>query len=170
MAFEYRDAEVADLPAILAIYNHAVLTSFVTWDTQPRSLAAQQLWFEQKQAGNWPVRVAMAGGEVVAYGSFGPFRPFEGYAPTVEHSIYVREDQRGQGLGKAMLAELLALARAQGRHMMIAALDADNTASLALHARFGFVETARMPELGLKQGQWRTLVMLQRAVNEQDVS
>ena len=101
-------------------------------------------------------------GAVLGYASYGAFRAYSGYRHTVEQSVYVHQDARGQGVGKALLARLVERARAQGLHVMVGALEAGNQASLGLHAAQGFVETARMPEVGRKFERWLTLVMVQK--------
>ena len=99
---------------------------------------------------------------MVGYGSFGDFRPFEGYRFTVEHSVYVAEGVRRRGIASALLAALEERARDMGKHVMVGGIAADNEASLKLHARLGFVETGRMPEVGFKFGRWLDLVLMQK--------
>ena len=106
---------------------------------------------------------------VLGYASFGPFRgSWPGYRHTVEHSVHVRADQRGRGVGTALIHALLAEAQARDVHVMVGAIDAENTGSLRLHARLGFVETGRMPQVGRKFGRWLDLVFMQRFVQEWD--
>ena len=106
---------------------------------------------------------------VLGYASFGPFRgSWPGYRHTVEHSVHVRADQRGRGLGTALIHALFAEAQARDVHVMVGAIDAENTGSLRLHARLGFVETGRMPQVGRKFGRWLDLVFMQRFVQEWD--
>src|SRR4029079_15022920 len=85
-----------------------------------------------------------------------------GYAPTVEHSIHVREDCWGRGIGRSLIDALVAHARAEGKHVMVAGIDSENVGSIRFHERCGFVEVARMPGIGFKFGRWLTLVLLQR--------
>ncbi|MGB1026747.1 MAG: GNAT family N-acetyltransferase, partial [Rhodospirillaceae bacterium] len=80
---------------------------------------------------------------------------------TVEHSVYVRPDLRGGGVGTALLQSVIDHARSAGHHVMVAAISADNGGSIRLHARLGFVETGRMPEVGTKFGRWLDLVLMQ---------
>ena len=101
-----RVATEADLPAILAIYNDAVMKTTAIWNEAPSTLESRLAWFAERRKAGFPVLVAEDEG-VVGYGSFGEFRPFEGYRYTVEHSVYVREGARGQGVGKALLAQAL---------------------------------------------------------------
>lgn len=159
---EIRSLEEADLEAVLAIYNDAVLTQTSIWNDDPTSLAERRNWWQGRREKNYPVLVAARGGSVAGYGSFGDFRPFQGYRLTVEHSIYVAPAYWRQGVGTLLLQRLIQEARALGKHVMVGAIDAGNEASLRLHARLGFVETARMPELGFKFGRPLDLVLMQK--------
>lgn len=157
------DAQVADLPGILAIYNDAVLKTTAIFNETPVELANREQWFADRVARGFPVFVTRdADGAVSGYASYGDFRPFFGYRFTVEHSVYIREDRRGQGLGGHLLAALCIHAKAKGLHVMVGGIGGDNAASLALHARHGFVEVGRMPEVGVKFGRWLDLVFMQK--------
>ncbi|MFD2032344.1 GNAT family N-acetyltransferase [Ancylobacter dichloromethanicus] len=157
-----RDAVEADLGGILAIYNHAVLNSTAIWNDTPTDLANRVAWLRDRRAKAYPVIVAEDGGEVLGYASFGDFRPFEGFRICVEHSVYVAQAARGRGLGRALVEALFEPARALGKKVMIGGVTAGNDASLALHARLGFIETARMPGIGIKLGRRLDLVLMQR--------
>lgn len=157
-----RSAEEADLPGILAIYNDAVLHTTAIWNDTPVDLANRAGWLADRTARGYPVIVAAEGREVVGYASFGDFRPFEGFRISVEHSVYVAEAVRGRGLGHALVAALFAPARALGKQVMIGGITAGNVASITLHQRLGFVETGRMPGIGIKFGQRLDLVLMQR--------
>ena len=162
MPFTIEAAALADLPAIAAILNDAIVHSVAAWRETPMTEGEMQAWFERRTR-NFAVLVARAAdGSVLAYASYGAFRAYSGYRHTVEHSVYVREGARGQGVGKALLARLVARARGQGFHVMIGALEAGNAASLALHAGQGFTEAGRMPEVGRKFDRWLTLVFVQK--------
>jgi phosphinothricin acetyltransferase len=121
-----------------------------------------QAWFEDRDR-DYAVLVARGtDGAVLGYASYGAFRAYSGYRHTVEHSVYVRGDARGQGIGTALLARLTERARAQGFHVMIGALEPNNEASVKLHLAQGFAETGRMPEVGRKFDRWLTLVFVQK--------
>jgi phosphinothricin acetyltransferase len=114
-----------------------------------------------------PVVVAVDGANaVVGYGSFGPFRPLAGYAATVEHSVFVADGHQGRGVGQRLLDELVARALAQGRRVMVAAVDGGNDGSIRFHRRNGFVEVGLMPGVGTKRGVARDLVLLQRDLSD----
>ncbi|MBU8537270.1 GNAT family N-acetyltransferase [Falsiroseomonas tokyonensis] len=156
------EATEADLPAILALINQAIAETTAVWHLQPETLETRGAWFAARRAAGLPVLVARRGDTVLGFASYGPFRPFAGYDATVEHSVYVDPAAHRQGIGAALLAALEAQARAQGRHVMVGAVEAGNAGSIALHLRAGFVETGRMPEVGRKFGRWLDLVLLQK--------
>ena len=159
-----RSATEADLPAILAIYNEAILNQTSIWNDVPVDLADRHAWWQTRVAQNYPVLVGQVGEAVCAYASFSDFRPFQGYRYTVEHSIYVTPSMQRRGIGRMLLERLIADAKGLGKHVMVGGIAADNVASLALHARLGFTETARMPEVGFKFGRWLDLVFVQKAL------
>lgn len=158
------DAEEAHLPGILAIYNPAVTHTTAIWNDVTVDLANRRDWWRGRTAAGFPVLVAAEGDAVLGYASYGPFRPFDGYRQTVEHSVYVAEDAQRRGVATALLQALEARARAAGMHVMVGGIAADNAASIRLHERLGFVETARMPEVGRKFGRWLDLVLMQKVL------
>ena len=156
-----RVAGLDDLPAIDAIYNHYVKTATCTWQYEPTPPAERRVWLAAHGAEH-PVTVAMLDGEVVGFGSLSPYRPREGYRFTVENTVYVHPARQRRGIGGALLADLIERARSLGHRSIIAGVSADQPASLALHRAHGFVEVARMREVGFKFGLWLDLVFLQR--------
>ncbi|KPX10344.1 GCN5-related N-acetyltransferase [Pseudomonas syringae pv. coryli] len=157
-----RDALPDDLPGILDIYNDAVLNTTAIWNEQPVDLANRQAWYAARQSQAYPILVAVdSAGDVLGYSSFGDWRPFEGFRHTVEHSVYVRADQRGKRLGPRLMAALIERARDCDKHMMVAAIESGNAASIALHDRLGFKTTGQMPQVGTKFGRWLDLTFMQ---------
>ncbi|KTC19712.1 MULTISPECIES: GNAT family N-acetyltransferase [Pseudomonas] len=157
-----RDAVHADLPAIRDIYNDAVLNTLAIWNEQTVDLGNRQAWFAARQAQGYPILVAVnEAGDVLGYASFGDWRPFEGFRHTVEHSVYIRSDQRGQGLGPLLMQALIERARGCGKHVMVAAIESGNTASIRLHERLGFTLNGQMPQVGVKFGKWLDLTFMQ---------
>lgn len=148
--------------AILDIFNDAIVHSTALYDYQPRPLEGMAAWFAAKEQGQYPV-VGLEDdeGRLLAFGSFGPFRAFPAYKYTVEHSVYVHKDHRGQGLGKAILMELIDAARQRDLHALMGAIDATNTGSLALHERLGFRHVGTLPQVGFKFGRWLDLAFYQ---------
>jgi phosphinothricin acetyltransferase len=163
---EIRRAQHKDLVAITAIYNEVILNSDAIYRESAVPVAERIEWFDAKIQGDFPVLVAIADEEVVGYGVFGNFRFGAGYDHTVEHSVHVRIDKRGQGIGKQILSELINIARSEERHVMVAAIDSKNLGSIALHESFGFVESARMTEVAKKNGQLLTLVLMQKILTQ----
>jgi phosphinothricin acetyltransferase len=161
----WRPATVADTPAIATIWNQAVRETLATTDTEERSVAAQQAWLAA-HGGRHPVIVALDGDAVAAFGALSPYRTKPAYAYTAEDSVYVRDGWRGKGLGSLVLERLLTLARAHGHRSVLARITAVNTASLALHARHGFVEVGRERQVAYKHGQWLDVATLQRLLIE----
>jgi L-amino acid N-acyltransferase YncA len=156
-----RAAARKDVQAINAIYNQAVQHTTASWDWTPEPLEIRLEWFDHKVAGGWPVLVAEDESGVVGWSSYGPFRDKDGYSRTVEHSVYVDLGRRGGGIGTALLLPLIEQARADGHHVMIGGVSADNLGSVAFHERHGFVEVARFAEVGRKFDSWLDLVFLQ---------
>jgi phosphinothricin acetyltransferase len=164
MSYSLRDARPEDLPDLLAIYNDAVLNTTAIWNETPVDLANRQAWFELRAVQGYPILVAVDDSGVLGYASFGDWRPFEGFRYTVEHSVYVRGDQRGKGLGPVLMEALIERARAGGKHVMVAAIESGNAASIRLHERLGFVVTGQMAQVGVKFGRWLDLTFMQRVV------
>jgi phosphinothricin acetyltransferase len=157
-----RDATEADLPTILAITNDAIANSVALWTLTPLTLEARRNWFRDRLARDFPVLVAGDAGEVVGFASYGEFRPYEGFKHSVEHSVYVDPAAQGRGVGRALLSALVGHATTHGKHVMIGGIEANNAASIGLHAAFGFTEVGRMPQVGRKFERWLDLVFMQK--------
>jgi len=160
-----RDGTVADAAAINALYNATVATTTVQWTEHLESVSTRQAWVQKHlDAGN-PVLVAEADTEVIGFASYDDFRDsskWPGYRFTVEHTIHVHADHQGTGVGGELLEALVARATAAGKHVIIGAIDGENAGSVRFHAQHGFVEVARLPELGFKFGRFLDLVLMQR--------
>lgn len=156
-----RDATGDDLPAILAIYNHAIETTTAVFTYVPHTLAMRQEWFADKQAKGYPVLVAEIEGEVVGFATYGPFRAWPAYRYSIEHSVYVAQSARRQGIARQLMAVLLSRARAQEFHVVIGGIVAENTPSLALHEGLGFEKVAHFKQVGYKFGRWLDLTFMQ---------
>ncbi|WP_136478367.1 GNAT family N-acetyltransferase [Pseudomonas sp. DG56-2] len=167
MTYLIRDAGTADLPGIRDIYNDAVLNTTAIWNEQPVDLANRQAWFNARRAQHFPILVAAdsISDEVLGYASFGDWRPFEGFRHTVEHSVYIRNDQRGNGLGPKLMVALIERARACDKHVMVAAIESGNAASIRVHERLGFTLNGQMPQVGVKFGRWLDLTFMQLILN-----
>ena len=138
MTIEVRDARDDDLPQILAIHNHVVATSTAHYNERPADLADRRARVAGRQAAGRPFLVAAEEDAVAGYASFGPFRPQDGFAGTVEHMVYVAPAFQRRGVAARLMAALESRARALGVHVMLGAIDADNAPSVLLHERCGF--------------------------------
>ena len=166
---QVRDARDDDLEGVTAIYNDAVLNTTAIWNEVAVDLSNRRAWLADRERAGYPVLVAVDdGGSVLGYASFGDWRAFDGYRHTVEHSVYVRSDVRGGGIGKALMAQLIARARAIGKHVMVAGIEAENRSSIALHERFGFEQVGLLPQVGMKFGRWLDLAFLQLVLDDRD--
>lgn len=152
------------LAGILAIYNYAVEHSTAIWNDVLVDLENRRAWWRGRTEAGFPVLVAVDGKEVLGYASYGPFRAFDGYRQTVEHSVYVAESARRRGTATALLKALETEARRAGMHVILGGIAADNEPSLRLHEKLGFVETARMPAVGQKFGRYLDLVFMQKVL------
>ena len=163
-----RPAMEPDLPGILAITNHAILHGTALWTITPLTLQERRSWMQERLADGFPVLVAEQAGQVVGFGSYGKFRPHEGYARTVEHSLYVRHDAWGRGIGRTLLTALVASATQAGKHVMIGGIEAGNNASIALHERAGFARSALLLQVGRKFDRWLDLLLMQKHLQPPD--
>lgn len=164
-----REATGVDLAAIDDIYNHYVHNSTSTFQVDPTTPEERRAWFAA-HGPDHPVFVfevvaatvagpRVAGGRIAGWASLNKYNPREAYGHTVELSVYVRDEHRGLGIGRALVSELLAHARAVGHHVVLAQVAADQEASLALHRCLGFREVGRLHEVGFKFERWLDVVL-----------
>ena len=164
-----RDARDEDADGIAAIYNDAVLHTTAIWNDTVVDADNRRSWIAARQAQRYPVLVAVDDADdVIGYASFGDWRAFDGYRFTVEHSVYVRSDQRGGGIGSALLVELIQRARDLGKHVIVAGIDASNTGSIRVHERLGFDHVGLLPRVGTKFGRWLDLAFLQLVLDDRE--
>jgi len=148
--------------AILAILNEAIANSTALYDYQARTPAMMSAWYDAKEKAGYPVIGVVDEAErLLGFGSYGPFRAWPAYKYSVEHSLYVERADRGRGVGKLLLTELIAAARRQHYHTLIGGIDAQNAASIALHRRLGFEQCAHVREAGFKFNRWLDLTFYQ---------
>ncbi|WP_313194105.1 N-acetyltransferase family protein [Shinella zoogloeoides] len=164
MDITIRDAAEADLPGIMDIYNDAVANTTAIWNEAVVDLENRKAWFTARRERGFPVLVAVRGRQVLGYASYGDWRAFDGYRHTVEHSVYVQKDARGSGTGKRLLKALIDRASFNGIHVMIAGIEAENTASIKLHEKLGFRVVGRFSEVGIKFGRWLDLTCMELKV------
>jgi phosphinothricin acetyltransferase len=168
---QIRDAREADVPAIQAIYAHHVLTGSGTFDEAPPSVEEMIEHFGAvtTQGASWLVAEDASG--VLGYAYYAQFRDRSAYRYCVEDSIYVRDDVRGQGVGKALVARLIEDATARGMRQMIAVIgDSENVGSIGVHASLGFHMVGTMRSVGVKFGRWVDVVTMQRPLGRGDSS
>lgn len=150
-----------DLAEILEIYNEVIRTSTAVYTEIEFTVERGAAWFDAKRAGGFPFIVAKDASGITGFGTFGEFRVPPCYRHSVEHSVHVRADRRGQGIGRQLVVELMSQAAAMHKHVMIAGIDADNAVSIKLHESLGFINVGHFHEVGFKFGRWLDLVFLQ---------
>ena len=155
------DATRDDLAQIRAIYNEVIRNSTAVYSEEEFTPARGESWFDAKISHGFPMIVARDETGIAGFGTFGEFRAWPCYVHTVEHSVHVRADRRGRGIGRALVVELLARAAAMGKHVMIAGIDADNAVSIGLHHSLGFARVGHFHEVGFKFGRWLDLVFME---------
>ena len=159
-----RKAIESDLPQLLIIYNEIILNTTAVYDYEPHSMEMRRQWFHAKKEQGFPVFVAEDGERILGFSSIGPFRAWAAYKYSVENSVYVAANARGQGVGKLLLAPLIDAAGKLRLHTIIAGIDATNETSLRLHKSFGFEEVAYFKQVGWKFERWLDLKFLQLIV------
>ena len=148
--------------SILEILNDAIVNSAALYDYQPRSRENMKTWFETKRAKSFPIIGAFDdGGRLLGFASYGTFRAFPAYKYTVEHSVYVHRDARGNGIGLSLMRALIERARAQQLHVLVGAIDRDNAVSVRLHEKLGFELAGTVRQVGFKFGRWLDVVFYQ---------
>jgi len=152
---ELKPCTEQQLPEILDIFNDAILNSTALYDYKTRTLDMMQAWYADKQKGNFPIVGAFDEHNLLlGFSTYGMFRVRPAYKYSLEHSVYVRPDKRGQGLGKILLHEIIKKAEEQNYHVLVGVIDTSNTVSMKLHENEGFVLTGVMTEVGYKFGKW----------------
>lgn len=164
-----RLAERDDVPAIQAIYAHHVLHGIASFEEVPPDAAEMDRRRTDILARGLPYLVAERDGAVRGYAYAGPYRTRPAYRYTVEDSVYVAADAAGQGIGRALLAEVIARCAALGLRQMVAVIgDSGNSASIRLHESLGFRRAAHLVSVGFKLGRWVDSVMMQLPLGEGD--
>jgi L-amino acid N-acyltransferase len=158
---ELRPAERRDAEGIRTIYNREVLGTTVTFDMVPRTLDDQVRWIDEHSGGH-PAVVAVRGERVVGFGSLSPYRSRPAYSTSVEDSVYVDASERGAGVGRLLLEEVVRLGQGHGFHAVFARIVGGHTASIELHRRCGFWEVGVEREVGRKFGKWLDVVLMER--------
>ncbi|GGC02237.1 N-acetyltransferase [Oxalicibacterium flavum] len=163
-SFSHRLATLADLPAIVDIYNSTIASREVTADLEPVTVDARLTWFHEHAPATRPIWVAEQDGRIVGWLSFSNFHPRAAYRHTAEVSIYVHESMRRHGLGSYLLQQAMEVAPALDVHTLVGLIFGHNARSLGLFERFGFVRWADMPRIAVLDGIERDLVIVGRRV------
>jgi L-amino acid N-acyltransferase len=164
VSFTISAAARAQLPEIRDIYNEVIRNSTAVFSDVEVTLENREAWLEAKGAAGFPVLAAADASGVVGFGTFGEFRTWPGYRYSVEHSLHVRADRRGGGVGRALVLALLEEAARMQKHVMIAGIDAQNVTSIALHEKLGFQVAGELKEVAFKFGRWLDLKFMQRLI------
>lgn len=166
---EIRAATEADIPEIQSIYAHHVLHGAGTFEEEPPSVEETAARFAKVMGHGWSWLVAVDATGVLGYAYYTQFRDRSAYRYCVEDSVYVREDVRGQGVGKALVARLIEDATAHGMRQMIAVIgDSENVGSIGVHASLGFHMVGTLRSAGVKFGRWVDVVSMQRPLGRGD--
>ena len=155
-----RLATEADIVAINDIYNHYVLHSTCTYQDEPEPIEGRQSWFSH-HGEKHPVTVAEANGQVAGWASLSPYHPRSAYRHTVENSVYVHHEHHRRGIGSALLRDLIDRSRAIGHRAIIAGIDGEQAASVALHTKFGFQKVGHLVQVGFKFGRWLDVIYME---------
>lgn len=162
-----RDATPADLPAITAIYEHAVRHGTATYELEPPSLAEITARYEALRGEGYPYIVAEEAGRLLGYAYAGAFRARPAYRFIVEDSIYLDPAAQGRGVGRLLLDALVAQAAALGFRQIVAVIGDGHaqSASVKVHERAGFRHSGKLVGSGFKHGRWLDTVFMQLDVN-----
>jgi L-amino acid N-acyltransferase YncA len=167
MSLQIRPTILADLPAITAIYEHAVRFGTATFELEPPDVGEMTRRYETLIAGGFPYIVATLDGVVAGYAYAGPYRARPAYRFTVENSVYLDPKAQGKRIGTQLMQALIKESEARGYRLMVAVIgDSANAASIGVHARTGFEMIGTVRNVGLKFGRWLDTVLMQRALGE----
>ena len=165
---QIRQAVDSDLDAILELHNEAILHSTALWTDTAVDRADRERWLDELQRNSQPVLVALVDGRFAGYASYGFWRPKFGYRFSAQNSIYLVEQFRAKGIGRSLMIELIAHAKASGYHSMVADIEAENQASIALHSSLGFVLEGTLTEIGFKFNRWLDLAIMRLPLQRTD--
>jgi phosphinothricin acetyltransferase len=162
---QLRAAEERDMAAVTAIYAHHVLTGYASFEEIPPDVQEMTTRWRTFTGKGLPYIVAQRDGRVLGYSYAGPYRTRSAYRFTVENSVYVDKHAAGQGIGRALLTELIRLCEAGPWHEMIGIIgDSRNEASIRLHLALGFRMVGTLEKVGFKHGRWVDTVLTQRGL------
>ena len=157
-----RQARPEDCAALVALWNPVIRQGEATFNSIEKTAEGLAAEIAAKQQANQPFLLAEEDGEVQGFATYGQFRASNGYRHTMEHTIILSPAHHGKGLGRRLMAEIEAIARARQVHSMFAGVSHANIAGLNFHRAIGYVEVARLPQVGRKFDRWFDLVLLQK--------
>ncbi len=155
-----RLATEADLLAINDIYNHYVIHSTCTYQEEPETIEDRREWFHH-HGEKHPVTVAEFNSQIVGWGSLSAYHQRSAYRHTVENSVYVHHQHHRRGIGSLLLRDLIERSQQLGHRAIIAGIDGDQPASVALHAKFDFEKVGRFKQVGFKFGRWLDVIYME---------
>ena len=158
--FTVRMAMESDLGTINDIYNYYVPVSTCTYQEESETMDDRRLWF-RLHGEKHPVTVALDNDQVVGWGSLSPFRERSAYRFTVENSVYVHHEHHRRGIGALLLEDLIERSRHLGHRVIIAAIDGEQTASVAMHSKFDFKKVGEFHRVGFKFGRWLDVIYME---------
>jgi len=155
-----RRATIGDLVSITEIYNEAILKTVATFDTEPKTIEEQGIWFANHSP-KYPILVGEQAGRIIGWASLSKWSDRCAYSDTAEISLYVKEEHRGKGVGKKLLEEIIQEGRRAGLHTVIARIVEANQASIHRHESVGFQHIGVMKEVGRKFGKLFNVCLMQ---------
>lgn len=156
-----RHGEEKDLIDILEIYNEAILNTTAVYTYKTQTLEERKNWFDNKISEGYPVYVFEYNNSVVGFATFGPFRPWQAYKYTIEHSVYVKKESRGKGIGISLLKEIIKDANKRGFATLVAGIDSANSGSINIHKKLDFKYSGTIKKAGFKFNKWLDLAFYQ---------
>jgi L-amino acid N-acyltransferase YncA len=162
--FKIRDAQLEDLPSIVAIYNSTVSGRMVTADTEPVSVESKETWFNEHSSASRPLWVVESNGEICGWLSFQSFYGRPAYQATAEVSIYIHQDFRGRKLGEYLMSSAIEACPKLHVKTLLGFIFGHNEPSLKLFSKFGFVKWAHLPKIAELDGIERDLIILGKRV------
>ena len=159
-----RDATGEDAEAVAALWNHFIRDTLVTFNFAEKSVEEVAAMIEARRGAGHGFLLAQEAGRLAGFATYGQFRSGVGYARTMEHTILLREDARGRGIGRALMAAVEDHARARGAHSIFAGVSSGNPGGRAFHAAVGYTEVAVLREVGRKWDRWLDLHLMQKVL------
>lgn len=150
-----------DLISILDIYNYAILNTTAAYEYEAYKLEDRKQWYEKKKQEDYPVLVFEEDGKVIGFAAIEPFRPDPAYRYSVMHSVYVDHRSRGNGVGTALVKEIIRITNEKKYETLIAEIDGENEKSIKMHEKLGFKYSGTINKAAYKFGKWLDLSFYQ---------